>query len=114
MQSAYLTLQELNELNPESVQLLTGIGLLTCRSGYINAHFNYNPEALVKAQEFYSLAKEANPEFFDAWYFSALAYVYSGELEKAEIMLRTAEKLDPDSHRITLGKGQIAYRSKDY
>ncbi len=100
-------LQELMAKNPDSAFAHVGFGRLAYKKGYINNR-NYKEADLIKAHKYFNRALEINPELFDACFYSAYAYIFSRNWQKAGQMAGKAKELDPESPRTGLLMAEIA------
>ncbi len=113
LKEAEKILQEIMAHNSDSALAHVGLGRLAYKKGYINNR-KYKEADLIKAHKYFDRALEINPKLFDAYFYSAYAYMFSRDWQKVGQMAEKAKELDPESPRTGLLLSEIALRQKRF
>ena len=110
---ADLLLKSITPDSKNSKYLLVGYGRLSYKSGYINNN-EFQNGSLERSINYFKKAISSYPEFYDAYFYAAYPYMFSGNYKEAKHMASKANNLMPDSARTDLLFGEIAQKEKKY
>lgn len=93
LEKAFAILNKIEVNEPGSKYALVGYGRHSYLSGYQNNDI-YNKQSLEYSKRYFEKAISLYPDFFDAFYYGAHPYLYSGNIEKASEMAGKARELE--------------------
>lgn len=106
LQAAEL-LQEIESSSPNNKYTHTGLGRIAYKAGYL-VNYEYSEDSLKTARAHFNKAIAIDPNFFDALYYGASAYLFSGDISRAIEMASKAEVLEPQSFKLDILFAHIA------